>query len=487
MSKILDMLFKRWKRPEKEPIAAPERFGVRSYASTGSQVAGAITPERMLSILSAADNGDMIAQAELFSEMERRDGELMGVIGQRRAGVLACKSQILPGDEQDPASVRARDEIERMMQDLDAIEDGDTWRDNQFDLTDAIAKAFSCLEVMWETSEKQWWPARLEFRPQEWWTVDETDHNKLLLRNSVSWLGEEVNPLNFIQHRHRGLSGCLTKTALARAITRPWVARNYALKDWLIVGELFGVPTRLGELPQGAGVTEKNQMLEALQTIGTDAYGVVPFGGKITFADVAKMSSADFFDRLMAAMYRWYQMALLGQTLTSGGEGGGAYALGTIHQNVRFDLIDSDAQRIDQRWSGFYARISRLNYGPAVKPPVHKTILGEPKDLAGLANVLQVLVGAGLQVPAKWTYDTFGIPAPERDETTGQTEAVLKPAAPAAMPGAGLALSVDGLGGLENAVAGAGAKKKSPGSGDASKLARVPRRPGLERSLGYLS
>lgn len=429
MSKILDSLFARWKRPEKEAIAAPERWGARSFAGQGSAVAGAITPERLLGILQQADNGDMLAQSELFTTMEERDGELMGLIGQRKAGVLSCKSEILAGDEDDPRSVKAKEMVEQIRTDLDEIQDGDNLQDNELDLLDAIPKAFSCLEVIWDTSESQWWPRRLEFRPQAWWTVDETDHNKLLLRDSRSFKGVEVNPLNFLIHRHRATSGCLTRTALSRSVARPFVVRNYALKDWLVCGDLYGVPTRLGELPQGAGKAEQALMLEALQNLGSDAYGVVPFGGKITFADVAKMGSAEFFAMLIEAMGRWYQIAILGQRATSGGEGAGGLNSGTsdVQQNVRYDILDSDARRVDRRWSGFYATVTRLNFGPDVAPPLHHTIVAEPKDLAGLSQVTTSLVNIGLPVSQAWAHDTFGIPAPQTDEQTGQIEPLLKP------------------------------------------------------------
>lgn len=427
MSWITD-IFRRWSKPETAEIAAPERTG---YRSTGldTTVADALAPKKLLTLLKAADQGDITSQNELFEEMEERDGEMAGLLLQRKSGVLACPSEIVPGDEKDPRSVEVADECRRMMTAIPRL------RDRHLDLLGAIPRGFACLEVLWETSERQWSPRNLAFRPQRWWTVDQNDHNRLLLRDAANPMGVEVNPLNFITHIHHASSGSLTRAGLSRTCTRPYVIRNYSVKDWLALMEVYGMPPRIGTLPQGASEKDAELLWAALLSLGHDAFGMKPAGAEIEFADTkGATANSDIYEKLYNLAGRAMTMAILGQVLTSGGEQGGSYALGKVQENVRFDILDSDASRLDETLSGFYAVWTRLNHGPDVAPPRHRTKVQMPKDLVADSQVVSQLVSAGAKIPASWVYSHFEIPAPKDDEEVLTPAAGVTPQPPAGNP-----------------------------------------------------
>ena len=456
--KLLDAIFKRWKRPEKTEVAPPQRTGARSFGGDAASAVKAMTPETMLSLIANAERGDIKAQSEMFEHMEESDGDLSGLLLQRKNGVLSNDYQIVPGDDSAQA--------ERAAEFVRAIVKGiPRYRDKLQDLTDAIGKGFSCLEVMWETSAKQWAPVDLKFKPQRWWKLDETDHETLLLIDTDNYSGVEVNPLNFLQHVHHALSGSLSRAGILLTCARPYIVRNYAIKDWLALVEVFGQPLRIGKLRQGASVAEQDLLEAALASLGHDAYGVIPEGTEIEFPSPGSLSiSADMYARLGEVALHSMQMAVLGQTLTSGGEQGGSYALGQVHERVRYDLVDSDCQRLDETLSAWYETIVRLNFGPETAAPTHETQLTRPADLKTDSEVLGNLQQAGLRIPRAWAYSHFGIPEPDDGEPVLEA-----PAPPALAPNVDASPSIRSTQSTRSAVH---ANVDAPAGLDAGELGR---------------
>ena len=441
---ILDQYGKPYTKPETREIAPATLGGWRYYMA--NTVADLLTPARLVSLLREAEQGNILHQMELFEAMEERDARLSGLFTQRKAGVTSCEFALEPGDDSS-ASLRARDFCAALLPAPDGKRLGriQSWSDRLRDLLDAVAKGFACLEILWETSQRQWLPSDLKFRPQRWWTLDLVDRQKLLLRDVSAPLGLPVNPFNFILHRHNALSGSLQRGGISLACARPFLVRNYALRDWLQLAELCGIPVRLGELPPGATQEDADLMWRALTSLGSAAAGMVPAGGKITFADAARASSdGAMFDQLRQRAGEEMALAVLGQTFTGGGGGEEGHTLGfsgRVHEAVRFDLVDSDARALDETLNRqFFGPITLLNFGPEVAAPVYRTLVEEPVDLQRLATSVSTLVSVGLRVPAKWARRKFGIPAP------ADGEEVLAPSAPDRTNGSS-AMTTDGKAG----------------------------------------
>jgi phage gp29-like protein len=415
---ILDQYGKPYTKPETREIAPATLGGWRYYMA--NTVADLLTPARLVSLLREAEQGNILHQMELFEAMEERDARLAGLFTQRKAGVTSCEFALDPGDDSS-ASLRARDFCAALLPAPDGKRLGriQCWGDRLRDLLDAVAKGFACLEILWETSERQWLPSELKFRPQRWWTLDLVDRQKLLLRDVSAPLGLPVNPFNFVIHRHNALSGSLQRGGISLACARPFLVRNYALRDWLQLAELCGIPVRLGELAPGATQEDADMMWRALTSLGSAAAGMVPAGGKITFADAARAASdGEMFDRLRERAGEEMALAVLGQTFTGGGGEGHTLGFsGRAHEAVRFDLVDSDARALDETLNRqFFGPTALLNFGPDVAAPVYRTLVEEPVDLQRLATSVSTLVSVGLRVPAKWARRKFGIPAPADGE-----------------------------------------------------------------------
>ena len=411
-------------RPNKSIVAGPQEFGPRSVTSEVD--IDTLTPRRIKNMLLEAESGDLASQAALFEKMEEKDGELDAHLRTRKSGVASLAYDILPADE----SQAAADAAALCREAVDEIPDV---KQAVFDLLDAIPKGFSALEIEWAIGGEQWRPKRLMWRPQRWFTLGE-DGETLLLRDAGGTGGSELNPLSFIIHRVKARSGFCARTGLLRSCVRAFVVRHFAWKDWMAFTEVYGMPPRIGRLREGVAwdSDEARQLWEAVRALGMDAAAVVREGNAIEMLETRGAGEGEIFQRILEAAGREMTLSILGQTLTSGGEKGGSYALGKVHNQVRWDLIQSDARALEETLTRqLLSPIARMNLGAQAPVPRWHTALEEPRDLAEMAGTIKTLSEAGLPIPSKWVYQRFGIPEPAPEEPVlGPGARTIEPQAP---------------------------------------------------------
>ncbi|HCE7155479.1 TPA: DUF935 family protein, partial [Pseudomonas aeruginosa] len=97
----------------------------------------------------------------------------------------------------------------------------------------------------------------------------------------------------------------------------------------------------------GTADEEKATLLRAVTGLGHAAAGIIPETMAIDFQQAAQGSS-DPFLAMMRQSEDAISKAVLGGTLTSttSQSGGGAFALGQVHNEVRHDLLASDARQL---------------------------------------------------------------------------------------------------------------------------------------------
>ncbi len=397
-------------KPKQQTIAEPSSsgFGVRTVV--GHVDIDTIKPRRIKRMLVAAESGDLSAQAELFERMEEKDAELDAHLRTRKTGVARLKFEIQPADRSPRAQEAAKlcrglvGEIPDLPQAI-------------FDLLDAIPKGFSVQEIDWETAADRWHPRRLIWRPQRWFTT--ADDGETLLLCEDSGKGVEFPSLNFVIHRVKARSGFCARTGLLRSCVRAFVVRHLAWKDWMAFAEVYGMPPRIGwlreEVPWDSD--EARELWQAVRALGMDAAAVVREGNRIEMLDSRSAGEGTIFERILERAGREMTLAILGQLLTSGGEKGGSYALGHVHNQVRWDLIEADALALAQTLTDQLIRpIVRLNLGGDYPLPRWHFDAEKPEDLSELAATVKTLSEAGLPIPTGWAYQKFGIPEPAEGE-----------------------------------------------------------------------
>lgn len=372
-----------------------------------------LTPIKLARIMESAEQGDIRAQHDLFLDMEEKDGHIFSEMSKRKRALLTVDWDIV-----EPRNASAREKkltaaVKELVQDMGEIEDV------ILDALDAIGHGFSCGEIEWQKLGSTWLPKSITHRPQSWFKTDHETRTEIRLRDH-SLDGQLLQPFGWIKHIHRAKSGYLARAGLHRVLAWPYLFKNYSVRDLAEFLEIYGLPLRLGTYPSGAGDDEKATLLRAVLAIGHDAAGIVPEGMEIDFKEAAK-GSHDPFQAMMDWCERTQSKAILGGTLTSQADGkSSTNALGNVHNEVRHDLIVSDAKQL----SGTLTRdlvypIIALNLGgidDARRMPRWRFDLREPEDLKTYSEALPPLVKIGVQVPVSWAQEKLRIPQPKNGE-----------------------------------------------------------------------
>lgn len=364
-----------------------------------------ITPGKMATIMTEAEQGNIIRQHELFLDMEEKDAHIFAEMGKRRRALLTLPWSIQPPRNPSKEEERRADEVGEMMQDIDDFEDV------LLDMGDAIGHAFSNLVIHWNDDVNYRLPERLEHCPPTWFKLNQDNQNELRLRDNTA-TGAELWAFGWIRHTHRAKPGYIARGGLHRVLAWPFLFKNYSVRDLAELLEIYGLPVRIGQYPPNASDAEKSTLLKAVTGIGHNAAGIIPEGMAVEFKD-ASTGRADPFMVMMTWCERSQSKAILGQTLSaeaaSTGLGSG---VADLQGDVKRDLMVSDAKQM----SGTLSRdlvypIAVLNNlapdGPKRAPRfVFET--AEPEDLQARAERDKTIVDIGYRPTPEYIERVYG-------------------------------------------------------------------------------
>jgi len=370
-----------------------------------------LTPSRLAQILDDAEQGNTLAQFELFEDMEEKDAHIASEMDKRRRAMLLLDWDITPPSNPDAAEKSAAVELKELLTDVPDFED------TLFDITDAIGKGFSNLEIEWHRADGYWLPKSITHRPQGWFTLARGYRQDMHLRTGAG--SEPLQPFGWITHIHKAKSGYLERAALFRVLVWPYLFKNYSVADLAEFLEIYGIPLRVGRYPPGAREQEKATLLRALVNIGHNAAGIIPEGMLMEFHDAASGDPAAF-QLMIDWCERSASKAILGGTLTSQADGKtSTHALGEVHNEVCKDLRKSDMRQV----AGTLSRdliypIAALNgLAPNLRrAPRFRFNDQDTEDIGAYAAALPSLVKLGMRIKRQWAQERLGIPEPEPGE-----------------------------------------------------------------------
>ncbi|CAL4866719.1 hypothetical protein MMA231_00963 [Asticcacaulis sp. MM231] len=396
-----------------QEIAAPTFGGVRSILFNG--VTGGLDPFKLQRILNSAVQGQADEFYQLAEEMEEKYPHYQATLKTRKLAVTQSETTVEAAGD-DPRSQKDAELIREYLKrgDLEL---------EMYDIEDAQGKGWSATELVWpEGTARLKYPMlpRLKTRPQQFFQFDQVDGETLLLKGGVVGTSALPVPLpgyKFIIRRAAGKTGLTVRGGLARSVAWAYLFQNMALKDWVILAEVYGMPVRIGKYDRNATETDRNALLNAVVNIGTDAAAIIPNSMVIDFVDAMASASPDVYKALCEYLDQQVSKLVLGQTATtdatSGGLGG---SQGNVHNDVR-----QDYQRADQR--ALSATLTRdlvipiivLNHGapPSGLYPVLR--LGQAETFTKeQADMIYEFVDRGGSVELSIIGDKLGLPdAPE--------------------------------------------------------------------------
>ena len=393
-----------------EELTGPTITGVRSIWSTHH--VRDLTPARLAAILREAETpgyGSSEDYVELAEVMEERDLHYLGCLQTRKRQVAQIGVVI------EPASDSAED-----VADADLVEgflSRDDLEDELIDLLDALGKGFSVAEIIWETSERQWMPQRLEWRLPEWFDFDRVSGQRLMRRSDEgAWV--ELAPWKFVTHTARAKSGLPIRGGLARIAAWAWMFKSYSLRDWVRFVEAYGQPLRLGKYDKSSTPEDRAVLYRAVRQMGADMAAIIPEEMDIEFPGEQMMQGrSELYRDLVSYIDSQISIAVLGQTLTTQAGDKGSYSLGQVHNLVREDIERSDGRQLGATLRrDLVIPLVTLNHGPRkAYPKVVIRRVSNP-DLKLLSESLEKLVPLGLRVRAEQVRTWYGLDAPGDDD-----------------------------------------------------------------------
>jgi len=145
--------------------------------------------------------------------------------------------------------------------------------------------------------------------------------------------------------------------ALLSKLYWPWFFRTHGWKMWAKYMERAAIPFLYGKT---AG--DRNETIKALSNAVQDAVLVSGIQDDVKALDLGA-SSKSLFPEFEAAVTRRIKMAIVGQTLTSGTDGGngGNRALGQVHNEVRMEKKRADVKLLCQSVQRIVNVLAALN------------------------------------------------------------------------------------------------------------------------------
>lgn len=389
-------------------VAGPNVMGVRSII-TGHPAQG-LTPTRLTGILRQAEQGNAKAYLELAEEMEEKDLHYLAVLKKRKEAIAQLPIEVIPAD--DSAEAKADAEL------VEQFIDRDELQDEMVDMLDAIGKGWSVTEIVWEMSESQWMPLRLERVDQRWMEFDQYDGETLYLLGDAGER-QDLSAFKYITHQVKAKSGIPLRGGLARAAAWHYLFKNYAWKNWNSFLETFGMPIRLGRYDNGETEENKRVLLNAIASLGSDAAAMFPKTMEVEFVNAAQgVAPKDLWDAMITKNDDYLSKAVLGQTNTTDAKAGGmGSGQANVHREVEETIERSDARRLSTTLNrDLVVPIVMLNRGPRKRYPKVRIGRPDPVDVKSMTDAAKVLVPMGVRVSAKKMREAAGLPAPESDD-----------------------------------------------------------------------
>ncbi|WP_435626943.1 DUF935 domain-containing protein [Candidatus Ferrigenium straubiae] len=391
-------------KPDTELQAGPRSASGNALNYNSVQT---LDPSRLAGAFAQADQGYITEQAALYELVEEQDPHIFSELSKRRRAVTGLGWQLTPKDDADQSEIDRTAELTDMLKGIPKFEDA------QYDLTDAIGKGISPLEIDWQTGSL-WYPKALNFIPQRMFQVDSKTGKLMYLRDGMP---EPLREGGWIVHEHRAKSGYIEQAALFRVLAWTYAYKAYDIRDMQRFLEVYGLPLRLGKYPAGIGKESRDQLLRAVRAIGSDGAGVVPNTMTIDFIQ-AQAGKVDDFLNATAYWERKQSMAILGGTLTSQADGKtSTNALGKVHDKVRREIMLHDVRQIEPTWNNQLVRPIALINGMFAPDRVPKFgyQTEETVDQAKMGDVLSKAAEMGMEIDVDYAHKIMQIPRAKKD------------------------------------------------------------------------
>lgn len=341
-------------RPRPLPRVAPKgQDAVDLWFDTIPEHPGyGVTPKSVIGAFRAAELGDPRIQCDLFDDLIERDCHLASLFEKRNEAVAGKPWSIQAGAGDDESLLAAkviRDQLSALPMDQ-VFQHLLTY--NKY--------GWGAVEVDWTVKEidgrswvvPEWFVCvrarRFKIGTQRFFGPSlEIDELRLYADPSRP-LGDPLRPGKWIVVR-RDPALPLAQSGLMRGCAWPALGKSYAFRDWLIVAEKYGKPLPIASYEEDADDEAKSTAEEIIQNIGNDNGAIKPKTIDVEFKEIKSEGAAKIHGGLISHCNAEMSKRVNGSTLANdnSNSGGASYALGQVHDSVRWEAVQFDANRLE--------------------------------------------------------------------------------------------------------------------------------------------
>lgn len=272
-------------------------------------------------------------------------------------------------------------------------------------LADAILKGFVPAEVLWQISEEGVTIQDIKVRHQDRFLFD-TD-SKLRIKTKQNYLnGEEVSENKFIVHSYGDKYDNPYGVGLGQNLYWLVFFKNQDLQYWLKFLEKFGNPTVIGEYDNES---QQKALEDAVRGIQNDTGVTIPKGSILRLLENDTKSSTDSYKVLIDYLDKQILQLVLGETLTTDVGDSGSYAAGSVHNNIRIELVKSDLKEIAETLNNSVVKwLVDYNFTNVKQYPKLKWIVEEKENLNARAERDKKIYEMGHKPTSEYIKNTYG-------------------------------------------------------------------------------
>lgn len=331
--------------PTRRSVVLGNPRGIETY---NSHPAFGLTAEMLLSYQRSAEQGSPVRQFDCYDDLIRVDGDLRGLINDRIEDVSGCDWVVMaPPGRNDKASEIAAAALDEQLQ--------NQLQFRQFlahQLT-AIHYGFACTNIEWDYVEKVIAPVRFvnpahrRFaapngnRADEIWLIDGAKSSLDLI---------ELERGLWAVSRYKNIIGRNPYAAGLMGTCAWWAMfKRWAVRDWQVFAEMFGLPLAIGYYEEGASGESRQALEDAVKAIGQDGYAVLSALTDLVIKETARGGdSSTVYPQIKRMCDDVMTKLITGGTLNTDVAGVGSYNAASVHESRGYKMKRNDAKCLEE-------------------------------------------------------------------------------------------------------------------------------------------
>jgi phage gp29-like protein len=394
------------KPPKTTPKAVLTNEIVVNRITDRYSIYSGLDPGKLISIYNSAESGYVLPQYDAYATMEERDTHIGASLNTRYRALSGLDFEIIAASE-EAEDIKTAEFVRQQ------IADYDDFKNTLDHLNTGIGYGFAISEIIWKlngfgnnvideikTVRQQKFTFMHSYKP--WYKPNQFSIESFPLFEN-----------KFIQHIPYTRNGLINKSGINRTLLFLYMMKGFSHTSWSIFMEVYGMPLRLGVLPEGYTDEDRDVLKEAVQQLGSDASAVIPNEADIKFierkAGITNPYEAyqNYADRKIDQIILGHDAAMSSTPGKLGGE--------TNAEMIRSDLLISDAMLMEKTIQrDLFKPLVLFNFGPDKKTPKLKfNTSKKPDQLKEAQKDKLVVVDMSLPVSKEAMYEKYGLVPPK--------------------------------------------------------------------------